>query len=101
MTVPSLKLDADTVNGAVITLYDKSVRPVRVVVVRATSTVHETGADVYWLVCPRRAVIVAVPTDTTEITPEVASPMTPATLGLSVSYVIVPPLLAFVAITLK
>ena len=51
---------------------------------RATSTVHDIGSDVYCAVCPRRAVIVAVPTETTEITP-VLELITPATLGLSVS----------------
>ena len=45
--------------------------------------------------------MVAVPTVTTEMIPAVANPTIPATLGLSVSYVMVPPLLAFVATTLK
>ncbi len=101
VTAPSLALDAATVNGAAVTLYDKSDKPVSVVVARPTSTVHETGADSYWSVSVRRAVIVAFPTDTTDMTPAVALPTIPATLGLSVSYVMVPPLLAFVATTLK
>ena len=88
-----------TANGATVTLRVRSARPVSVVVVRATWMVHDIGSDVYCAVCARRAVIVAVPTDTTEMTPVLAF-ITPATLGVSLSYVNAP-LLALVADTMK